>query len=281
MKRREFLKNAVIAVSGAAIPLSALELIDPGKLLAAQPELRWIFLVDTYKCVGCGHCVKACKEENEIPYEANVSRTWVERYVITRDGKLHADSPKAARDGFTTSRIHVGQGKLTTPRLDIDHGKLETMKTMTEAEKYIDVKEEEIAQAFFVPKLCNQCDNPPCVQVCPVGATYKTADGVVLVDRKWCIGCGYCIMGCPYGVRFFHPEYNVAEKCNFCYHRIHQGMKSACVTACPFGARQIGNLRDPNDPVTKSVLTQRVGVLKDEFGTKPQVFYIGLNQEVR
>ncbi len=68
-----------------------------------------------------------------------------------------------------------------------------------------EVKPEEIAKAFFVPKLCNHCENPPCVQVCPVGATYQTQDGVVLVDRSWCIGCGYCVMGCPYGVRYFHP----------------------------------------------------------------------------
>jgi tetrathionate reductase subunit B len=101
------------------------------------------------------------------------------------------------------------------------------------------------------------------------------------VDRTWCIGCGYCIMGCPYGVRFFHPVLKVAEKCTFCYHRLHKGMKTACVTACPFGARKVGNLKDPDDPLTKTILTQRVAVLKDEFGTKPQVFYIGLSKEVR
>ena len=93
------------------------------------------------------------------------------------------DSPKGARDGFTTQKIDQAS-----------HGLKE-------------VKPEDIAKAFFVPKLCNQCDNPPCVQVCPVGATYQTEDGVVLVDRTWCIGCGYCVMGCPYGVRFFHPVY--------------------------------------------------------------------------
>ena len=111
--------------------------------------------------------------------------------------------------------------------------------------RFEDIRKEDIDKAFFVPKLCNQCENPPCVQVCPVGATYQTPDGVVLVDRTWCIGCGYCIMGCPYGVRFFHPVYHTAEKCNFCYHRITKGLKTACVEACPFGARQIGNLKDP------------------------------------
>jgi tetrathionate reductase subunit B len=257
MKRRDFLKQSIVLVAGASLPLAALELVDPKELLASRPEVRWGFLVNTYKCVGCGFCVKACKTENGIPYDANVTRTWVERYVVTKKGTVLADSPKGARDGFTTKAIDRN------------------------AEGLEMVKDEEISEAFFVPKLCNQCNNPPCVQVCPVGATYQTSDGVVLVDHSWCIGCGYCIMGCPYGVRFFHPVYQVADKCTFCYHRITKGMKTACVGACPFGARQVGNLRDPDDPVARAVLTERVGVLKDEFGTKPQVFYIGLTKEVR
>jgi Fe-S-cluster-containing dehydrogenase component len=170
---------------------------------------------------------------------------------------MYADSPKGARDGYTTGLIDQNADGLR------------------------DISKEGIEKAFFVPKLCNQCENPPCVQVCPVGATYQAPDGVVLVDRTWCIGCGYCIMGCPYGVRFFHPVYHTAEKCNFCYHRITKGMKTACVQACPFGARLIGNIKDPNDPVTKAIRTQRVGVLKSEYGTKPQVYYIGLDEEVR
>lgn len=260
--RRNFLKNAVKGIAGLALPLAALEIVDPRKILAARGEtgreskVRWAFLVDTYKCVGCGLCVKACKLENEVPYDANVTRTWVERYVLTKDGRIFADTPKGARDVFTTSKIDLGEGR------------------------FQDIRKEDIEKAFFVPKLCNQCENPPCVQVCPVGATYQAADGVVLVDRKWCIGCGYCIMACPYGVRFFHPVYKVAEKCNFCYHRINKGMKTACVGACPFGARQIGNIRDPNDPVSRIIRTERVSVLKDEYGTRPQVYYRGISREV-
>ena len=256
MERRDFLKSTIIAVAGAAVPMAALELVNPKKVFAENPNLKWVFLVDTTKCVGCGMCVKACKAENEIPYEADVTRTWVERYVVTKDGKMLADSPKGARDGFTSQVIEQGEAGPVSP------------------------KPEDITKGFFVPKLCNQCDNPPCVQVCPVGATYKTPDGPVLVDRTWCIGCGYCVMGCPYGARFFHPKYHVADKCNFCYHRISNGMKTACVGACPFGARQIGNLKDPNDPVTKIIMEQRIGVLKSEYGTKPQAFYIGLSKEV-
>ncbi len=257
MNRREFLKSTAVFVSGAAVSISALELLDPQEILAANPDLRWGFLVNTHNCVGCGFCVKACKVENDIPLEANVTRTWVERYVLTKDGEVVMDTPKGALHGFTNKQLDQNRSGMR------------------------EIPDEDIAQAFFVPKLCNHCDTPACVQVCPVGATYQTADGAVLVDRKWCIGCGYCIMGCPYGVRFFHPHEHVADKCTFCYHRIMNGGDTACAQACPFGARAIGNLRDLNDPVAKAVLNQRVGVLRDEYGTKPQVFYLGLSKEVR
>lgn len=253
--RRSFLKNVAKGCLAASLPLTAFRFLSPAEVRASvgNDKVRWAFLVDTTKCVGCGFCVKACKKENEVPYDVEVTRTWVERYVVTKDGKTHTDSPAGARDGFTSSRIRDEEP----------------------------IKPEEVVKSFFVPKLCNQCDNPACVQVCPVGATYQTQDGVVLVDRKWCIGCGYCIMACPYGVRFFHPVHKVAEKCNFCYHRISKGMDTACVQACPFGARQIGNLKDPEDPVTKIIMNERVAILKDEYGTKPQVYYIGLDHSVR
>jgi Fe-S-cluster-containing dehydrogenase component len=88
-------------------------------------------------------------------------------------------------------------------------------------------------------------------------------------------------MACPYGMRFFHPVHRVADKCNFCYHRINRGMQPACVQACPTGARQIGNIKDPGDPVGNIIRTQRVAVHKPEYGTNPQVYYIGLGEEVR
>ena len=257
MNRRDFLKLALQGSAALALGRGLNEIFCPTALYAALKPVRWVFLVDTYKCIGCGFCVKACKLENEIPFEADVSRTWVERYVVTKAGEVFADTPKEARNGFSTSRIDLGLGK------------------------YKEIPPQNIIKAFFVPKLCNQCEKPSCVQVCPVGATYQTADGVVLVDRKWCIGCGYCIMACPYGMRFFHPIYHVAEKCNFCYHRIHKGMKPACVQACPMSARRIGNIKDPQDPVANIIRTQRVSIHKPEYGTNPQVYFIGLSEEVR
>jgi len=257
VKRRDFLKLALGGSAALALTHGLNEIFRPVALHASSSPVRWVFLVDTYKCIGCGFCVKACKLENEIPYDANVSRTWVERYIVTKEEGVFADTPKEARNGFTTSRVDLGQGR------------------------YQDISREKIDKAFFVPKLCNQCEKPPCVQVCPVGATYQTAEGVVLVDPKWCIGCGYCIMACPYGMRFFHPVHHVAEKCNFCYHRIAQKMKPACVLACPVGARRIGNIKDPGDAVAKTIMTQRVSVHKPEYGTHPQVYYLGLSEEVR
>ena len=252
--RRKFLKTAVAGCAAVSLPLTAFKTLSRAEAKASigNNKVRWVFLVDIQKCVGCGFCVKACKKENEIPYDLPVTRTWVERYVVTKDGKSHIDTPNGGRDGYTDAKIHE---QVINP--------------------------DDITKAFFVPKLCNQCKNPACVQVCPVGATYQTLDGVVLVDREWCIGCGYCIMACPYGARFFHPVHKVAEKCTFCYHRISKGLESACVQACSFGARQLGNLKDPTDPVTETIMTKRVSILKDEYGTKPQVYYIGLDERVR
>ena len=159
--RRDFLKNSATTTLASTMPLSAFVFLttEEAKAAVENAKVRWAFLVDTIKCVGCGLCVTACKNENEIPFDSAVTRTWVERYVVTKDGEIHIDSPLGGRDGFIDDKIRDEE-----------------------------IDPEDISKAFFVPKLCNQCDNPPCVQVCPVGATYQTDDGVVLIDRDWCIG---------------------------------------------------------------------------------------------
>ncbi len=218
----------------------------------------WGFVVDNERCIGCGRCVVACKLENKVPWEPEYNRTWVERYVITEDGEIFVDSPNAGRDGFTAEYMNL---------------------------KYQDV---EIRKSFFVSKLCNQCDKPPCVTVCPVGATYMTGDGVVLVDQEHCIGCRYCIQACPYGARFQLPDFSethfgqvrVIDKCTWCYHRIHKGLLPACVEACPVGARIFGDLRDPQSMVRIILRERRVYVLKPALGTEPKVYYIGFEKGV-
>ncbi len=218
----------------------------------------WGFVCDNEKCIGCGRCVVACKLENKVPWEPEYNRTWVERYVISEDGEIFVDSPNAGRDGF-----------------EAEYSSL----------KHRDL---EVRTSFFVPKLCNQCDNPPCVTVCPVGATYMTEDGVVLVDQEHCIGCRYCIQACPYGARFMLPDSpetpfgqaKVSDKCTWCYHRITKGLLPACVEVCPVGARIFGDMRDPSAQVRQILREKRVYILKPALGTEPRVYYIGFEKGV-
>src|SRR3990172_12793467 len=140
---------------------------------------------------------------------------------------------------------------------------------------------DDITKGFFVPKLCNHCTHTPCVQLCPVGASYRTPDGVILVDEKRCIGCGYCVQACPYGSRFIHPITHSATKCTFCYHRITKGLLPACVQSCPTGTRRFGDRKRPGDPVVEMVATMQVRRLKPELLTGPNCYYLGMVMEVR
>ena len=148
---------------------------------------------------------------------------------------------------------------------------------------------------FYMPVQCQQCENPPCVRVCPTQATWKEPDGIVVVDYNWCIGCRYCMAACPYGARHFNwaepgrksedinpkthylgnrPRYKgVVEKCTFCIQRTRNGRYPACVEACPVGARKFGNLLDPNSEVRYAIEHKRVFRLKEDLNTYPKFYY--------
>src|SRR3990172_6214351 len=126
----------------------------------------------------------------------------------------------------------------------------------------------------FLPVICNQCDNPPCVHVCPTGASFQREDGLTLVDYDKCIGCRYCMAACPYGARFIHPELEVADKCTFCVHRLDAGIIPACVQTCIGRVRIFGDLNDENSEIAQLVGTNATTALKPGKGTRPQVFYI-------
>ena len=142
-----------------------------------------------------------------------------------------------------------------------------------------------------VPLMCNHCASPPCVRVCPTQATWKRADGIVMMDWHRCIGCRYCMAACPYGSRSFNwvdprpalahlnPDFptrskGVVEKCNFCEERLANGLKPSCVDACPQKALVFGNLADPNSE-PRQLLRQRFAVQREpELGTGPSVYYL-------
>jgi Fe-S-cluster-containing dehydrogenase component len=262
--RRAVLKNLAGIVGGIlAMPAARTCKAGVQNVLASSPapagydpfQHKWLMALDVDRCIGCGRCVEACREENGVP--EGHWRTWIERYVIPKakpgSGKTRGDaivdSPAGGEKGFPP---------LLTPKDDI-------------------------LKSFFVPKLCNLCEHSPCTQVCPVGATFDAPDGAVLVDKNYCIGCGFCIQACPYGCRFFNPETHTADKCNLCYHRITRGLKPACVEICPSQARIFGDLNNPvpDDPLQHFSANNTVEKLKKSLGTGPRVVYAGLDEEVR
>jgi molybdopterin-containing oxidoreductase family iron-sulfur binding subunit len=150
---------------------------------------------------------------------------------------------------------------------------------------------------FYMPVQCHQCENAPCTKVCPVQATWKENDGIVVVDYNWCIGCRYCMAACPYGARHFNwkkpglpagdvnPDTHylgnrprpvgVVEKCTFCMQRTREmeGKYPACVEVCPVGARKFGNLLDPGSEIRFVIENKRVFILKEELNTQPKFYY--------
>ena len=203
------------------------------------------FLVDTERCIGAGKCLSACREENNVP-EGQV-RTWVERYVHYKDGRIQVDT--VPETGFSGSGLPI-------------------------------IDREEVERSYFVPKLCNQCEDAPCNQVCPTHASITSPEGIELIDPDLCIGCAYCVQACPYGIRFMNHETGNADKCDWCYHRIMRDERPACVEACPTGARVFGRLDDPNSEIRKRLATVPTSVLKEHLGTHPKLRYIGISDEV-
>ncbi len=130
-----------------------------------------------------------------------------------------------------------------------------------------------------IPKLCNHCDDAPCVSVCPTGASYRTEDGYVLVDHDRCIGCKYCMAACPYSVRWANDTTGEVSKCTFCYHRTTEGLLPACVSTCVTRARMFGDFADPQSDVSKRLAEAGGGdVLLEDLNLGPNVRYIGLKK---
>ncbi|HEX7598600.1 MAG TPA: 4Fe-4S dicluster domain-containing protein, partial [Polyangia bacterium] len=163
------------------------------------------------------------------------------------------------------------------------------------AEQYYNPEEVPREGHFYMPVQCQQCKKPPCVKVCPVGATWREKDGITVVDYNWCIGCRYCMAACPYGARHFNwgephldaadvnPDTHylgnrprpkgVVEKCTFCIQRTRKGLYPACVEICPTGSRKFGNLLDAKSEIREILENMRVFKFKEDLNTQPNFFY--------
>lgn len=219
------------------------------------PGVMFGYGLDISRCIGCRRCVYACVKENNQ----------------SRDPQIH---------WISVLRFKKGE---------------KWVSNLEEAEKYYAPELVPEDGYFYMPVQCQQCENPPCVKVCPTQATWKDRDGIVVIDYNWCIGCRYCMAACPYGARHFNwseprihkdeintnvhylgnrPRYKgVVEKCTFCIQRVREGRYPACVEICPVGARKFGNLLDPESEIRYCIEKKRVFRLKEDLNTYPKFYY--------
>lgn len=182
-------------------------------------SVKYGFVIDQRKCIGCHACTVACKAEHHVPI--GVYRTWV---------------------------------------------------------KYIEKGEFPNTRRHFLVNRCNHCDDAPCVAICPTKALFKRSDGIVDFDRERCIGCKSCMQACPYDALYIDPDTHTAAKCNYCAHRVDQGLQPACVVVCPEQAIIAGDLHDPTSQIARLVGRESVRVRRPEQGTGPNVYYIGADE---
>ncbi len=214
------------------------------------------YALDLSRCIGCRRCVYACVAENNQSREPQIH--WI--------------------------RVLEFDRKAVVRRIDFETGN-----------EFYDHDKVPKEGKTYTPVACQQCENPECVKACPSAATWQEPDGIVVIDYDWCVGCRYCMSACPFGARHFtwtepkipHDEVNpethylgnrprphgVPEKCTWCIQRSRKGRYTACVEACPVGARKFGNILDSNSEVRRLLDHKRTFVLKADLDTKPKFFY--------
>ena len=183
--------------------------------------MRYGFLIDQNRCIGCHACTVACKEEHNVA--VGVNRTWV---------------------------------------------------------KYIEKGRYPDTRRHFAVLRCNHCDDAPCIEICPTVALFRRPDGIVDFDHERCIGCKSCMQACPYDALYIDPDRNTAAKCNFDASRVEMGYKPACEVVCPTQAILSGDLDDSTSSISKRIAMEKVSVRKPEKGTRPKLFYVGVEGDL-
>src|ERR1017187_4279014 len=174
-----------------------------------------------------------------------------------------------------------------------ENGLKDTGHPRTDAQwiRKVELKDMRTGHTNSVPVMCQHCEHPPCVDVCPTGASFKRADGIVLVDRHICIGCRYCMMACPYKARsFVHADVTgqnpdvprgkgCVESCTLCVHRIDRDQKPACVEACAAAGRNamiFGDLNDPQSEISRRIATYATTQVRADLALNTAVRYQGI-----
>ncbi len=253
----------------------------------AMKDVLFGYALDISKCIGCRRCVTACViENNQSRHDPEVQ--WIRVLKMNKGDfsfsadKLDKGFPKSS--SFGDYGVQVG-GNAYNPVGITLHG----------VEHYYEPEKVPEKNHFYFPVQCQQCEKPPCVKVCPLRTTFRTIDGIVVIDYNWCFGCRLCMDVCPYWARRFNSaspnlpreEMNpythyfgnrprpmgVVEKCTFCIQRTRTGRYPACVEVCPVGARKFGNLVDPESEVRKVLAKKRVFRFKAEYNSYPKFFY--------
>ena len=259
---------------------------------------------------GCGSGCSCEQEKNESrpsrrDFLRGVGAAMAGATVLAPGVTLYAfglDTPVAARpvDEAVTSRIRWGLlidaskcgddcDKCVTA-CSTENGWKDNGRPQTDAQwiRKLTVKNPTDGTVRTLPMMCQHCASPPCVDVCPTGASFKRADGIVLVDKHICIGCRYCMMACPFKARSFVHEHlddqkeyaprgiGTVESCTLCVHRIDQGRKPACVETCADeagGAMLFGDLNDPNSEISKRIAKYASVRIRDDLGLDAGVYY--------
>lgn len=277
LSRREFLKR-IITAAGATVTIGGISYVATTgqeileKVVAKAPEkTQWARVIDLTKCTRCGTCVEACVKENRQHLYKKKSKEWINKRYSESYADYYANNPMPSDErprDWIPSRLYWN--KMVTYSGIPSKGAQGNRKNIQ------------------IPSTCMHCRNPPCVAACPLRATWRRDDGVVVVDQDVCMGCRACIAACPYGARVFSERFGVVTKCNLCKHRIKKGKESdeltvgedpeatpRCDLDCPFDARFFGNINDPNSNVASKVANNpNAVVLLPEQGTDPSTYYI-------
>ncbi len=220
-------------------------------------------------------------------------------YGISRSTQAVAREPGVAASAevrwgmlIDVSRCDSGCDRCVSACVE-EHGLYGHGRPATDAQwiRKVEVRDPGSGESRSVPVMCQHCASPPCVDVCPTGASFKRADGIVLVDRHTCIGCRYCMMACPYKARSFVAEEledqktqtprgpGTVEACNMCVHRVDSGGQPACVEACGAaggGAMLFGDLQDPDSEISRRVARYATQQIRADLGLDPGVRYRNL-----